>query len=174
MLPASVSACPARFVAHQALGVRVLYGDIGEPELLRHAHIESAEVVISAYGHQSHYGALPIGKGVKWHGNWGAVGNKFYGKVGMSEAARNVRQVSRFLDELMANATKAQIDRGLEHAIDISDGLAGDADKLVKMSHTGAAIEAGPKHEALAEGWQWSRRDSNPGPLVCETSALTS
>jgi PhoH-like ATPase len=36
------------------------------------------------------------------------------GKKGMSEAARNVRQVSRFLDELMANNAKAQIDRGLE------------------------------------------------------------
>jgi PhoH-like ATPase len=36
------------------------------------------------------------------------------GKKGLSEAARNVRQVSRFLDELMANATKTQIDRGLE------------------------------------------------------------
>jgi PhoH-like ATPase len=36
------------------------------------------------------------------------------GKKGVSEAARNVRQVSRFLDELMANATKAQIDRGIE------------------------------------------------------------
>src|SRR5688572_6383028 len=36
------------------------------------------------------------------------------GKQGLSEAARNVRQVSRFLDELMANATKAQIDKGLE------------------------------------------------------------
>jgi PhoH-like ATPase len=36
------------------------------------------------------------------------------GKKGLSEAARNVRQVSRFLDELMANATKAQIDGGLE------------------------------------------------------------
>ncbi len=36
------------------------------------------------------------------------------GKKGLSEAARNVRQVSRFLDELMANATKGQIDRGLE------------------------------------------------------------
>ncbi|MBB6092344.1 PhoH-like ATPase [Povalibacter uvarum] len=35
------------------------------------------------------------------------------GKKGLSEAARNVRQVSRFLDELMANATKAQIDNGL-------------------------------------------------------------
>jgi PhoH-like ATPase len=36
------------------------------------------------------------------------------GKKGLSEAARNVRQVSRFLDELMVNATKAQIDRGIE------------------------------------------------------------
>jgi PhoH-like ATPase len=36
------------------------------------------------------------------------------GKKGLSEAARNVRQVSRFLDELMANATKAEIDAGLE------------------------------------------------------------
>ncbi|HEU4603992.1 MAG TPA: PhoH family protein [Steroidobacteraceae bacterium] len=36
------------------------------------------------------------------------------GKKGLSEAARNVRQVSRFLDELMANATKVQIDQGLE------------------------------------------------------------
>jgi PhoH-like ATPase len=35
------------------------------------------------------------------------------GKKGLSEAARNVRQVSRFLDELMQNATKDQIDRGL-------------------------------------------------------------
>lgn len=36
------------------------------------------------------------------------------GKKGLSEAARNVRQVSRFLDELMANASKTQIDKGLE------------------------------------------------------------
>src|SRR5262245_62070764 len=36
------------------------------------------------------------------------------GKKGLSEAARNVRQVSRFLDELMAGASKTQIDRGLE------------------------------------------------------------
>ncbi|MGC3980595.1 MAG: PhoH family protein [Steroidobacteraceae bacterium] len=35
------------------------------------------------------------------------------GKKGVSEAARNVRQVSRFLDDLMANATKEQIDKGL-------------------------------------------------------------
>lgn len=36
------------------------------------------------------------------------------GKKGMSEAARNVRQVSRFLDELMKNATKEAIDSGLQ------------------------------------------------------------
>jgi PhoH-like ATPase len=35
------------------------------------------------------------------------------GKKGLSEAARNVRQVSRFLDELMANSSKTQIDKGL-------------------------------------------------------------
>ena len=35
------------------------------------------------------------------------------GKKGLSESARNVRQVSRFLDELMKGATKKQIDRGL-------------------------------------------------------------
>ncbi len=36
------------------------------------------------------------------------------GKKGLSEAARNVRQVSRFLDELMAGASKQKIDQGLE------------------------------------------------------------
>jgi len=35
------------------------------------------------------------------------------GKKGTSEAARNVRQVSRFLDELMLNASKIEIDRGI-------------------------------------------------------------
>ena len=35
------------------------------------------------------------------------------GKKGMSEVARNVRQVSRFLDELMRDAGKAEIDAGL-------------------------------------------------------------
>ncbi|HZF27051.1 MAG TPA: PhoH family protein [Steroidobacteraceae bacterium] len=36
------------------------------------------------------------------------------GKKGLTESARNVRQVSRFLDELMHDATKEGIDRGLE------------------------------------------------------------
>jgi PhoH-like ATPase len=35
-------------------------------------------------------------------------------KKGLSEAARNVRQVSRFLDDMMRDATKEQIDRGLQ------------------------------------------------------------
>jgi PhoH-like ATPase len=35
------------------------------------------------------------------------------GKKGVSEAARNVRQVSRFFDDLMHGATKKQIDEGL-------------------------------------------------------------
>jgi PhoH-like ATPase len=35
------------------------------------------------------------------------------GKKGLSESARSVRQVSRFLDELMQGATKDAIDRGL-------------------------------------------------------------
>jgi PhoH-like ATPase len=35
------------------------------------------------------------------------------GKKGMSEAARNVRQVSRFIDELIQGVTKHQIDHGI-------------------------------------------------------------
>src|SRR6187549_3947973 len=34
-------------------------------------------------------------------------------KKGLSEASRNVRQTSRFLDDLMRDATKDQIDAGL-------------------------------------------------------------
>jgi PhoH-like ATPase len=36
-----------------------------------------------------------------------------HAKKGMSEVARNVRQVSRFLDELLGGASKEQIDQGL-------------------------------------------------------------
>lgn len=35
-------------------------------------------------------------------------------KKGLSEASRNVRQVSRFLDDIVRDATKEQIDRGLK------------------------------------------------------------
>ena len=34
-------------------------------------------------------------------------------KKGMSEVARNVRQVSRFIDEMMAEVSKEEIDQGL-------------------------------------------------------------
>jgi len=37
-----------------------------------------------------------------------------HNKKGVSEPARNVRQVSRFLDEIMQDADKADIDRGLQ------------------------------------------------------------
>ncbi|HLA74454.1 MAG TPA: PhoH family protein [Gammaproteobacteria bacterium] len=36
-----------------------------------------------------------------------------YGKKGMTEVARNVRQASRFFDELMRDASKEEIDQGL-------------------------------------------------------------
>ncbi len=50
------------------------------------------------------------------------------GKKGLSEAARNVRQVSRFLDELMQGATKTKIDSGLplpghEYAAALAGGV---------------------------------------------------
>jgi PhoH-like ATPase len=35
------------------------------------------------------------------------------GKKGMSEASRNVRQVSRFLDDMMRDVSKQEIDAGL-------------------------------------------------------------
>ena len=47
------------------------------------------------------------------------------GKKGLSEAARNVRQVSRFLDELMQDATKAEIDHGLPLPNAITSGNSG-------------------------------------------------
>jgi PhoH-like ATPase len=54
------------------------------------------------------------------------------GKKGLSEAARNVRQVSRFLDELMRDASKSQIDRGLplHAAIAINHGKRPPAGRL--------------------------------------------
>ena len=35
-------------------------------------------------------------------------------KKGLSEASRNVRQVSRFLDDMMRDATKEQIERAIK------------------------------------------------------------
>jgi PhoH-like ATPase len=44
------------------------------------------------------------------------------GKKGLSEAARNVRQVSRFIDEMMHDASKEQIDQGIE-LLDVRNSL---------------------------------------------------
>ena len=43
-------------------------------------------------------------------------------KKGLSEVARNVRQVSRFLDQLMSDADKAEIDAGLPLGPDSTSG----------------------------------------------------
>ena len=48
------------------------------------------------------------------------------GKKGMSEVARNARQTSRFLDQLMGGASKHEIDRGLPLPAPNS-GRSGDA-----------------------------------------------
>ena len=50
------------------------------------------------------------------------------GKKGTSEVARNVRQASRFLDDLMSSKNKAEIDKGLElpawnHAVEEGEEL---------------------------------------------------
>ncbi len=51
-------------------------------------------------------------------------------KKGLSEPARNVRQVSRFLDEIMSGADKAQIDAGLPIPTALSaNGSGSGADK---------------------------------------------
>src|SRR5690242_21808012 len=46
-------------------------------------------------------------------------------KKGLSEASRNVRQVSRFLDDLMRDATKEEIDAGLP----LPSGFGSNADR---------------------------------------------
>ena len=50
-------------------------------------------------------------------------------KKGLSEASRNVRQVSRFLDDLMRDATKEQIDGGLPLIVHGANGGALAADR---------------------------------------------
>jgi PhoH-like ATPase len=53
-----------------------------------------------------------------------------HNKKGTSEPARNVRQVSRFLDEIMRDADKAEIDGGLS----IPSALTGNADEKAPSS----------------------------------------
>ncbi|MES1952676.1 PhoH-like protein [Salinisphaera sp. S4-8] len=50
------------------------------------------------------------------------------GKKGVSEVARNVRQVSRFLDELMAHKSHAEIDAGLALNTDVTFNGNGSSD----------------------------------------------
>jgi PhoH-like ATPase len=52
-------------------------------------------------------------------------------KKGLSEASRNVRQVSRFLDEIMKNATKEVIDRGIV----LPSGYSGNHGKKPSSGH---------------------------------------
>src|SRR5512147_1007634 len=54
-------------------------------------------------------------------------------KKGLSEPARNVRQVSRFLDEIMKDANKAEIDDGLP----IPSALTGNGNAQAKSSPSG-------------------------------------
>src|SRR5688572_30344796 len=55
-------------------------------------------------------------------------------KKGLSEASRNVRQTSRFLDDLMRDATKDQIDAGLPLPTSMSGGQNGNS----ASGHNGA------------------------------------
>jgi PhoH-like ATPase len=52
-------------------------------------------------------------------------------KKGLSEASRNARQVSRFLDDMMRGVTKEQIDKGLP----IPSGLSGNHGKKPAAGH---------------------------------------
>ena len=55
-----------------------------------------------------------------------------HNKKGLSEPARNVRQVSRFLDEIMKDADKDEIDQGLPipSALSTGDGKGSPSGKI--------------------------------------------
>jgi PhoH-like ATPase len=63
------------------------------------------------------------------------------GKKGVSEAARNVRQVSRFLDELMQGASKADIDRGLQLPTAVHPGTPGKAQATGRLYFQTEALD---------------------------------
>ena len=44
-------------------------------------------------------------------------------KKGLSEASRNARQVSRFLDDMMRGVTKEQIDAGTGHSVRLTAAI---------------------------------------------------
>jgi PhoH-like ATPase len=84
-------------------------------------------------------------------------------KKGLSEPARNVRQVSRFLDDLMGGATKAQIDAGLE----IPTGMQGGGGKRPPQGKLFFQTRA--LHGALPEGLPGLAPDNT---ILSQTLAL--
>ncbi len=91
-------------------------------------------------------------------------------KKGLSEASRNVRQVSRFLDDMMRDVTKEQIDRGLQ----LPSGYSGNhgkqpLERAAVLPDT-PALERAARQPARAERatTRSSRRRSR-----CRTSSTT-
>ena len=92
-------------------------------------------------------------------------------KKGMSEASRNVRQASRFLDDIIRGATKEQIDRGLA----LPSGFSGNHGKKPSsgrlyfqtrptVSVTPALQVAGNDHAIPARFPRYRARRTRRGP----------
>jgi PhoH-like ATPase len=87
-------------------------------------------------------------------------------KKGLSEVARNVRQVSRFLDELMSNRTHAQIDEG------IPLGAARSPESGVKLPASGRLFfQTRPPNIQLPDTLPGNKPDNN---ILVTTLALKS
>ena len=84
-------------------------------------------------------------------------------KKGLSEQSRNVRQVSRFLDEMMRDATKEQIDRGLQ----LPSGYSGNHGK--KPSTGRLYFQTRQHTTALPEGLPGQGSDN---AILAQTLAL--
>jgi PhoH-like ATPase len=84
-------------------------------------------------------------------------------KKGLSEASRNVRQVSRFLDDMMRDATKEEIDRGLS----LPSGYSGNHGK--KPSSGRLFFQTRQLASALPEGLPGQGTDNE---ILAQTLAL--
>src|SRR6185437_372918 len=84
-------------------------------------------------------------------------------KKGLSEASRNVRQVSRFLDDMMRDAAKEQIDRGLQ----LPSGYSGDHGK---KSSTGRLYFQTRQHTYTLPEWLPGQGGDNA--ILAQTLAL--
>src|SRR5580704_5119052 len=84
-------------------------------------------------------------------------------KKGLSEASRNVRQVSRFLDDMMRDATKEQIDKGLQ----LPSGYSGNHGK--KPSTGRLYFQTRQLSHALPEGLPGESGDNT---ILAQTLAL--